>query len=155
MMHIDRKPEGQRIADIHGMIEKLCRDIELTRWWIADPEDLIKFIHDYISNPDGYCAVTIDETTGITTGCMLGFVWPLPFNHSVKIAREAFIWVEPQYRGQALGEKLVQDFSAWAKDVGATIAIIGNTNGFSGESIKKIADNLGFELQEMMYMRRV
>jgi GNAT superfamily N-acetyltransferase len=155
MMIIDRHPEGQRIADIHRMIETLCRDSDCGRWWSTDAADVMDFIHECRLGPFGYCSVAVDIVTEETAGCLLGFSGELPFNRSVIVAREVILWVEHRYRGRSIGEKLSSDFSDWSKSTGATLVSIGSTYGFGEEHIKKIADSLGFELQETMYLRKV
>jgi len=154
-MRIDRHPEGQRIADIHRMIETLCRDSDCGRWWSTDSADVMAFIHECRTGPLGYCAVAVDQNTDETAGCLLGFIGELPFNRSIRVAREVILWVDPQHRGHALGDKLCTDFASWAKESGASMASIGSTYGFGEAHIKKIADALGFEIQETMYLRRV
>jgi GNAT superfamily N-acetyltransferase len=153
-MRIDRHPEGQRIADIHRMIETLCRDSDCGRWWSTDAADVMTFIHECRLGPFGYCGAAVDPVTDETTGCLLGFIGELPFNRKVLVSREVILWVEPRYRGRSIGELLSSDFAEWSKSKSAMLVSIGSTYGFGESYIKKIADALGFEIQETMYLRR-
>ena len=153
MIVVERDAAGERIADIHRMITSLWNESGCSKWLPANPADVMAFIHE-CRGACGYCAVAVDSETDDTAGCLLGFIGELPFNRKVRVAREVILWVDPQHRGHALGDKLCSDFAAWSKESGASMASIGSTYGFGEAYIKKIADSLGFEVQETMYLRR-
>lgn len=154
MIRIERHPDAERIVDVQRMIEDLCRESDCGKWWSTDAKDVQTFIVDCLVGPLGYCAVAIDSESGETSGCLLGFAGELPFNHKVRVAREVILWADPKHRGKSVGETLVKDFVEWSREAGAELASIGSTYGFGEKHIKKIADGLGFELQETMYLRR-
>jgi RimJ/RimL family protein N-acetyltransferase len=155
MALIDRHPGEKRIADILRMVIRLCVDSGCGRWWEADESDTMDLILGCHNRDRGYCAVVIDEQSNKTAGCLVGFIGELPFNHKVLVSREVALWVDPEHRGKALGDLIVNDFMAWSKENGASMVSIGSTYGFGEEHIKKIADANGFELHERMYLRRV
>lgn len=152
-MHIERYPSGRRLLAAARMTEDLCRDSECTKWWSTDPDDVREFVLGCATDATGYCAVVVDDDSDKEAGCLLGFIGEVPFNRSVKVSREVVLWVDEDFRGRRCGELLAKDFIAWSTEQGATLSSIGSTYGFGEAYVKKIADSLGFELQETMYLR--
>ena len=78
---------------------------------------------------------------------------PLLGNVSYKVASELFWWIEPEYRGAALGEALLMGIEAAAKAAGVTFFNMIALNAVDPERVAAIYLKRGYKLAEWSFMK--
>ena len=146
------------LDDVDQMVDmtiKLCAAAKCERWFDVDPDTVRELAMATISDETNGCPLVAEEDDGRVVGCLLGLASPNPLARSNTIASELVLWVEPEHRQHGVGKKLVASFLKWTGHNGHHNASIGYSHGLSEESIANIANALGLEPIETVYMKRV
>ena len=112
------------VADIEGLVASstgLFREDGATRDHLRNPEwpkfNAANYENGNLTNPDMF--VLVAEYDGAVVGHLTGAfypaspMWIAPRGHLISMH------VMPQWRGQNVGGRLVEQFKAWAKEKGA------------------------------------
>ncbi len=61
------------------------------------------------------------EVDGVVKGFVTGYVHAIVWGYPDLIGHLDCVYVDPEYRGKDYGDKLMESFKAWAKEMGATL----------------------------------
>lgn len=136
--------------DVLDIIEKTAaaspHDIRFNRdYWRA-------WLHEIVKQPDLYTVILGVEENKIV-GILVGQLY---FSHPLvqfsKIATELFWYVDPDHRGKnSFG--LMDEYEAWAKDVGATHITMSLLNNEYKDKLDRIYKLKGYVPLETQYMK--
>lgn len=112
----------------------------------------------------GYCEETTTKTFDLLreAGClltdgksgMIGFmVYPLFMDSSVKVAQEAFWWVDEDSRGSGLGIRLMEAAESRAKELGAKSMMMLCLDELNGDGVESLYRKKGYKPRERTFMR--
>lgn len=92
------------------------------------------------------CILAIDEdenVKGFATFEIMG--WP-NLDIPIKMARESFIYIKPEFRRTRVVKELLDSFEHWSKSVGATHCLIGTNSDMT---------KFGYTKREVIYMKEI
>lgn len=86
---------------------------------------------------------------------MIGMaILPAYWNVNVRLAQEAFLWVDPPYR-KGLGRKLVEEAEKRALAMGAVLISMAAEHGLRGEAVGQLFRRTGFAPAETVFWKRL
>ena len=133
------------LEDIDTVLQMAMKFVAATGYKDYANEETIKdLIKHYIESPRDEYIIVLDDF-GFIAGRCTGF----PFGPG-KIASETAWWIDPDSRGQNRGQKLMQAFEYWAKNV-AQADMISMTS--LDKDVEKIYRKSGYKLYERAYMK--
>lgn len=92
------------------------------------------------------CILSIDEEDniqGFATFEVTG--WP-NLDLPIKMARESFIFIKPEFRHTGIVSEFLKAFEHWAKSVGASHCMLGTNSDMS---------KYGYQQKEIVYMKEI
>lgn len=98
-------------------------------------------VKDLIKDEDGICFVAVSN--GVPVGGFLGKIG----HHFFGKCRYAFdlaLYVAPEFRKGSLGVRLLKEYIAQAKELGADEITIGNSTGIDEGRVGRLYEALGF-----------
>lgn len=111
---------------------------------IMDEDKLVQEL-SYASHthPSGYfrLAVLGDKVYG----AFLGMI-SRGFFCDALIAKDMGWWVKPEHRGSPAALRLLRDFEKWAKEMGATKSMIGQTGVENIDKTTRLFEHCGYEI---------
>ncbi|MBB6253019.1 GNAT family N-acetyltransferase [Nitrospirillum iridis] len=127
------------------------RFIKAARWGIdPDPETITRTLTYLSASPDGALRVLVSDS-GLPVGMAGGVLFPCIFNASHRIGQEAFVWVDPSYRGQ--GVALFRDLERELITKGAQTVIMANTMEIRPEAVGMLFRRMGYRPAETHYIK--
>lgn len=133
---------GKLVANEHGMQ--------------IDPQ---KFVSDWktvIDEGRGCFILAVEDGSDQdlkAAGIIGGVIEPCGWTHKIIYAREYVWWVTPNERGKGIGETLINAFTNWARQKGATKVIMASLREFP--QVEEFYKKQGFELIEKLWGKGV
>lgn len=133
------------LEDVDTILQMAMKFVRTTGYEKYSDEETIKnLIRDYIESPSTECIIVLDDFGFIAGRCTV-----FPFGTG-KIASETAWWIDPDSRGQNRGQKLMEAFEYWAKNI-AEADMISMTS--LDKDVEKIYKKNGYKLYERAYMK--
>ncbi|WP_145733110.1 GNAT family N-acetyltransferase [Nitrospirillum pindoramense] len=117
-----------------------------------DPASLLRSFHHLLESPDGILLVLVSDV-GHVVGGAGAILYPHPFNAHHRMAQEAFVWIDPAYRGQ--GVALFRTLEAAAKAQGAKHVIMGATAALRPDAVGLLFKRMGYRPMGTNYSKQV
>jgi len=114
-------------------------------------EDVEKVVRHLI-NSDGSC-ILVYEKDDIIIGILGGELLPLYFCPQAKNAMEHFFFVTEKARSEGAGDKLMEAFIYWGKEMGAVSVIMVSMNVSTTTHSKEVFEKHGFKDFETAYKK--
>jgi len=109
-----------------------------------DENKIRQLVKEFITFPSRIVLMCADK------GMLAGMVYPFLYGHKL-IATEVVWWVEPEYRGEGVGQYLLQAFEQWAKESNCALISVECLD----DEIGKYYESKRFTLYERAYMKEI
>lgn len=101
-------------------------------------------LHIWIDTPECICLV-VESDEGKVVGGFVAQCYINWFSDSL-IAGDHVWFMHPDYRGARAGALLLKEYRKRAFEMGAKLAVVGNSTGIKKERVGKIVESMGFEM---------
>lgn len=125
---------------------RLCKE---NGYGVEAHRDIKAYFEYYLSLPN--CFLICEKGRG----GILGIVQQYAFNNDSKFAYDIGFWVEPELRGTSLALRLLKQFEAKAKELGADRVIMVGLETQRPEAMKSFYHKLGYRTLETNYIKEI
>lgn len=132
------------IADwdlLFGMCVKFSQTLELSPY--IEPYSLQDLVTSFLTDENK--VVFICDEVGMLAACKVPFLLG-----TVLTAQEIAWWVEPEYRKQNVGQRLVEAYEEWAKSQGCRIVTMAC---YANNDLGPFYEKCGYSLNELGYIK--
>lgn len=105
-----------------------------------------------LTAPSG--VVLVAEADGEIVGGLVGFIGPMWFNPSARIATELAWWVAESHRGGTAAIKLYRAFEAWADEQGADVIVMSDLVIDGETPAARLFEKLGYATVERAHIKQ-
>lgn len=133
--------------DLELVVEMGLKFIETSPYKdIYSPDKLKDLVADYIAAKGENKIVLVYEDKGM----ILGMIYPFAFGDVLQ-CMEVGWWVEPDYRKEGIGDKLLEALEYWANKLGCSIMTMVSLD----DKLDKFYTKKGYRLSERLYMKDI
>lgn len=133
------------LVRMHYLSTGFTADVEYSE------ETVQQFLDQFILHPE--CALFVSTEGPQTTGVMAVQMVPTFFSTD-RAARELFLYIKPEYRGQHAGVALIALAESWAVEHGCNSFIIGN-HPLSPKHVHDAYLRHGYRVAQTDYIKRL
>lgn len=125
----------------------------LDRWFSYKPLCFSQICVDFMTNDQA--VILVSEGPQQVVGMAAALAYPCWFDAEHLTAQELFWWVEPDFRGGALGAGLRKGLEDWAREKGCKTMEMGALETLRPEALEALYERMGYDPKERIFCKRL
>ena len=125
----------------------------LDRWFSYRPRNFSQVCANFMDS--NQAVILVGEGKKVAVGMAAALAYPCWFDAGHLTAQELFWWVEPEYRGAAVGKELRNGLEDWACERGCLTMEMGALEAARPEALAHLYARKGYGAKERIFVKRL